>query len=67
MVMGITDHLGKRFAEHGNRRGEDQPGTVRGRLPGHTDGFEQIARAIEVNAVALLEICLASPETMAAR
>ena len=57
----VADGIGERRAEHGDRRGEDEPRLV-GRLAAlEADGFEQKARAVEIDAIALLEIglCLA--------
>ena len=50
------DRVGKRRAVDRDRRGENHLGLVT--AAGQTDGFEQRARAVEIDAIALVEIGL---------
>ena len=52
----VVDRFGKRRAEHGGRGGEHQLGVIA--LARLADGFEQRARAVEIDAVAFVEIRL---------
>ena len=52
----VADRVGERRAEHRDRRGEDHPRLVA--VAGLADRLEQLARAVEIDAVALLEIGL---------
>ena len=52
----VADRLGKRRAEHRDRRGEDDARLVAG--ADSADRLEELARAVQIDAVALLEIRL---------
>lgn len=52
----IRDRIGERRTEDGDRRGEDHSRLVTVLAVGNADGVEEITRAIEIDAVALVEI-----------
>src|SRR5258707_8351130 len=54
----IPDDIRKRGAEYGDARGEYQPGLVRRFRALLTNGFKELACAIEIDPVTLAEVSL---------